>query len=97
LENLGPEPSEEGLWRVESHDAALVHDRYPVAEALGLVEVVGGEQGGHAGARPNPAYQVEQLVADPRVEADRRLVEEQDLVLAAGRGRELETAASTPP
>ena len=56
-----------------------VDDRHAVAQALGLVEVVGGEQDRHLLARAQRGDHVEQLVADARVEADRRLVEEQDL------------------
>ncbi len=49
---------------VLGHDRALVHDRDAVAEPFGLVEVVGGEHGGHAGASAQPADQVQQFIAD---------------------------------
>jgi len=62
---------------VQGDDRALVHEGDAVAEPFGLVQVVGGQDGGHAGAPAPPADQVEQLVADASVQADRRLVEEQ--------------------
>ena len=62
-------------------------------EPLGLVEIVGGEQDRHLLARAQPGDHVEQLVADPRIEADRRLVEEQHLRLRHQRAGDLEAAA----
>ncbi len=55
-----------------------MHDRHPVAEPLGLVEVVGGEQDRHLALGPQPGDHVEQLVAHAGVEADGRLIEEED-------------------
>ena len=57
--------------------AAVVDDRDPVGELVGLLEVLGGQQHGRpfVGERPHGAPH---LVAPARVQARRRLVEEQD-------------------
>ena len=57
-------------------------DRDAVAQALRLVEVVGREQDRQLVAVAQAGDHVEQLVADPRVEPDGRLIEEQHLRLA---------------
>ena len=44
LEDLPAELGEQRPGRVERHQRALVDDRHPVAQALGLVEVVGRDQ-----------------------------------------------------
>jgi hypothetical protein len=64
------------LGRVERHDAPVVDDRDPVAELVGLLHVVRGEEHG-----PAVVAQLEDALAEVarrlRVEAHRRLVEEQ--------------------
>jgi len=87
------EAGQQGGRRVEGDDLPGVDDRDPVAEPLGFVEVVGGEQDGDLGAIAEASYRLEQLVADARVEADRRLVEEQPLGLGDERAGNLEPAA----
>ena len=59
--------------------ATIRPDRNPVAEPLGLVQVMGCEQNRDLVAVAQATDHLEQLVADARVEADRGLVEEQDL------------------
>ena len=73
------------------HLAAVDH-RDPVGEAVGLVEVLGGEQDGRAGGDPLLDRLPE---ADPaaRVEAGRRLVEEEHRRAGDERGGEVEPAA----
>ena len=63
--------------RALGDDLRLVHDDEPVAQLLGLVHVVGREDERHA-ALLEPVQAVPQQVAGLRVEAGRRLVEEQD-------------------
>ena len=61
-------------------DLGLVHDDEPVAQLLGLVHVVGRQDERHA-ALLEPVQAVPQQVAGLRVEAGRRLVEEQHVGL----------------
>jgi hypothetical protein len=77
LDQFGAQPGEQRGRPVQGHDRALVHDRDAVAEPFGLVEVMGGEHGGHAGGPAQATDQVQQLVANAGVQAHRRLVEEQ--------------------
>jgi hypothetical protein len=63
---------------VAGHDPAAVDDGQPVTQPLGLVEVMGGQQDRDAGALAQGCDRVEQVMADPGVQADCRLVEEQD-------------------
>jgi len=65
----------------------LVHDSDTVAEPFGLVEVVGGQHGGHVGAAAQAADQIHELVADAGVQPDRWLVEEQDQSFGSARVR----------
>ena len=80
---------QESAGRVESDDLAGMDDRDPVAESLGLVDVVGREQDRDLVAVAQVSDHLEQLVADARVEADRRLVEEQHLGLGDERAGDL--------
>src|SRR3989442_164897 len=73
LDDLPSEAGEQRRWRVDGHDATLEHDGEPVAELLGLVEVVGRQQHGHASAGPQAGDEVEDLEAEARVETDGRL------------------------
>ena len=93
LEELAAQAGEQRGGAVQGDDAALVHDGDAVAELLGLVEVVGGEQDRHARPGPQAGDEVEQLVADARVEADGGLVEEQHLRVGDQRPGDLEPAA----
>ena len=61
-------------------DPAVVHDDQPVAQLLGLVHVVGGEDQGDA-LLLEPEQPVPQHVPGLRVEPGGRLVEQQDLGL----------------
>src|SRR3954468_9046308 len=58
-------------------DASPVHERDPVAVLLGLVHVVGGDQHGHAGLRPDGEDPVPDTRAGDRVQADGRFVEDE--------------------
>src|SRR5262249_45313381 len=62
-------------------------------DPLGLVEVVRGEHDRRSVAGSQAGNRVEELMADERVEPDRRLVEEQDLRPRDERPGDLETAA----
>ena len=64
--------------RADGDDAALVDDGHAVAELLGLLDVVGGEQDG-ALLAAEVLHQLVNLQARLRIEAGRRLVEEQHL------------------
>ena len=76
----------------DGDDLAVAHDRHPVGQVLGLVHEVGGEEdrlaelAQRADRRPG-------LTAGGRVEAGRRLVEEDQLGLADQRQREVEPPA----
>ncbi len=65
----------------------MIDDGHAVAEAFGLVHVVGGQQDG-AALLPERPDDVPQLTARLRVEARRRLVEEQHLGIADERARD---------
>ena len=73
--------------RALGDDLRLVHDDEPVAELLGLVHVVRREDEGHA-ALLEPVQPVPEEVARLRVEARRRLVEEQQVRLVDQRPRD---------
>ena len=73
----------------------VVHDRHPIAEPLGLVHVVGGEQDG-APVRLEAFDQLPELPAGLRIEAGGRLIQEEQLGVAdqrAGQGQALLLAA----
>ena len=92
LDDLVSELRPELRWGVEGDDRPLVHDREPVAKALGLVEVVGREQDRRFRAVAEPGDHVEQLGPDPWVEPDGGLVEEQHLGARNERPCDLEAA-----
>ena len=92
LDELATEAPQQGGRRVERDDLTRVDDRDAVAEPLRLVEVVRGQQDRHLAAGAQACDHVEQLVPDARVEADRRLVEEEHLRLREQRTRDLEPA-----
>ncbi len=79
LEDLRPEGRQEVRRAVAGDDATAVDDGDAVAEALGLVEVVGGHEDRDPGAVPEGGDHVEEVVADAGVQPHRRLVEEEDL------------------
>jgi hypothetical protein len=92
LQDLGAEPGQQRLRRVEGDDTAGVHDRDPVAQPLRLVEVMRGYEDRRL-AVAEAADHVEQLVPDARVEADGWLIEEEHLRLRDERAGDLEPAA----
>src|SRR6266568_6551021 len=63
---------------VQGDDLALVDDRYAIADALRLLEVVRADQDSHALLGLERPDHLPQLAADDRVKAERRLVQEQD-------------------
>ena len=72
----------------------VVDDRDPVAQRVGLVEVVGREEHGHAlGAQP--AHLVPHVGAALRVQAGGRLVQEQDLRVVDDAQRDVHPPALT--
>ena len=80
------------VGRALGDDLAVVDDRDPVAERVGLVEVVRGEEDGHA-LVAQPADLVPHVRAALRVEAGGRLVEEDDLRLVDDAERDVDPAA----
>ena len=70
------------------HDAAVSHDRDPVAEPERLVEVMAHEQDRLLDARLHREQLVLQLVADQRVERRERLVHQQDVRIGREGARE---------
>ncbi|CCH16009.1 Protein of unknown function [Micromonospora lupini str. Lupac 08] len=76
-------------WGALGDDLAVVHDRDPVAERVGLVEVVRGDEDGHAVAAQSPDL-VPHVGAALRVEAGGRLVQEDDLRLVDDAERDLD-------
>ena len=80
------------VGRALGDDLAVVHDRDPVAERVGLFEVVGGDEDGHAlGAQP--ADLVPHVGPALRVEAGGRLVEEDDARLVDDAERDVDPPA----
>ena len=73
-------------------DPAVVDDRDMVGKPVGLLEVLGRQHERRAGVDEHPQL-VPQLVAAPRVQAGRRLVEEQDDRVGDERRGEVEPAA----
>ena len=67
--------------RVEGHDLAVIDDGDAVAEPLGFVHVMRGEQHSAAGLA-EAADDVPELAARLRIEAGRRFVEKQQLRIA---------------
>ncbi len=84
---IAAQPGDQLAGRAQRDDLPLVDDRDPVAEPLGLVHVMGREDD----VRPpfaQVADHVPELAARLRVEARRRLVEEQELGVADQRRRD---------
>src|SRR5207253_3302291 len=92
LDDLAAERGAKPLRCVEGDDLAGMHDRHPVAELFSLVEVVGGEEDRQLAVAAEVRDDVEQLRADARVEADGRLVEEEDVRARDERAGDLEPA-----
>ena len=81
--------------RADREDAAVLDDRDPVGELLGLVEVVGRQKDGLAELLER-ADRLPGGAAGGRVEAGRRLVEEDQLGIADQGEGEVEPAELTP-
>ena len=92
LDDLAAESGQQRGGRVERDDPSFGHDRDAVAQLLGLVEVVRGQQDRHLTSAKTGDV-VQELEADARIQADRRLVEEQDLRVRQQRTRDLEASA----
>jgi hypothetical protein len=69
-------PPLELVGRAAGHDPAVVDEQHPVAQRVGLVQVVRGEEHGGAEAVPQPADVLPQVAAALRVEPGGRLVQE---------------------
>ena len=83
---LGAPPAGDQVVRgVQGGDRAVDDDGDPVAQRLGLVEVVGGVDDG-AALRLEPAQHLPQIAAGLRVERGGRLVEEDQLRVVHERG-----------
>ena len=70
----------------------MVDDPDPVGEHVGLLEVLRGQEDGHAVLAREPGDLVPERAAALRVEAGRRLVEEEDARPVDEREREVEPA-----
>ena len=71
-------------------DAAVVDDRDAVRHAVGFVHVVRGQEDGHAFGLVQMLDVRPELIAALRIEAERRLVEKQDLGRVQQAARDLE-------
>src|SRR3954469_8164092 len=78
--------------RADRAQPAAMHERDPLAELVGLVHVVRREQDRHAALLAQPGDEVPHRAARDRVEADRRLVEDQHARPVDERLRQLEPA-----
>ena len=76
------------LRRADLHQGAVLHNGDAVADADGLVQVVGDKQGGFAHALRERHELVLQLAADERVEGGKRLVHQQDGRVGGQRARQ---------
>ena len=76
LDQLPAEAGEQRRRGIERDDAARVNDRDAIAEPFSLLEVVRRQQDRQLAPAAQAGDHLEQLGANPRVEADRRLVEE---------------------
>ena len=73
----------------ESDDFAVIHDGHAVAESLGFIHVMGGEQDGAAGEL-ELLDEFPELAAGLRIEAGGGFVEEQEVGVADKRARQRE-------
>ena len=75
---LRAQVADQGCGRIQSHDAAMVEDGYPVTQTLGLFHEMRGQQNGLA-LRADVAHQVPDGVTGLRVEAGGQFVQEDQL------------------
>ena len=80
------------IGRALGDDAAVVDDPDAVGEDVGLLEVLRGQEDGHALVLREPAHLLPERGAALDVEAGRRLVEEEDARVVHEREREVEPA-----
>ena len=76
------------FWRSHLHDMAVAHDRDPVSEEHGLVEVMGDEDDGLAELRLQLDELLLHLVTDERIQCRERLVHQHDLCVCRKRAGE---------
>ena len=72
------------------HNPALVDDAHPVGQLVGLLEVLRGQEDGHAQLLVEPAHLGPHADPAHRVEPRRGLVEEQDIGVVHQGGRQVE-------
>ncbi len=92
---LRPEPGDQLTGRAQGYGASMVHDRHSVAEALGFVHVMGGQQNRPA-IRFEDLDQLPELPTGLGVEPGGRLVQEEQFGISyqgAGEGQPLLLAA----
>src|SRR2546422_6435293 len=92
LQHVPPQPLHPGARRAGFHEPALADERDAVA-AVGLFQVVRGEQYRHAGPRAQPLDEAPDAAAVRQIEADRRLVEEKDAGLVQDPADDIARAA----
>ncbi len=67
------------VWGVERDDGAVIDNRDSIAQRLGLIHVMGGERDSELAFLAQLNQQIVHGQPALRIEADGRLIEEQDL------------------
>src|SRR5439155_6588298 len=93
LQELASQFRPQSLRRAESDDPTGMDDGEPVAEPLCLVEVVRRHEDRQLISTLETRDQIQQFVPDSRIQADSRLVEEEDARARNESARQLETSA----
>src|SRR5947209_19306987 len=88
-EALRQQVADQGGRRIERDDLAVVHDGDPVAEGLGFVRVMSGEDDG-APVLPDALSQLPEAASRLRIDPGRGFVQEKDLWLIHQGGRDRE-------
>src|SRR5450759_228042 len=80
--------------RTESYDLAVIHDGDVIAEAFRLIHIVSGQHNGFTRSL-ELLDQLPKLAAGLRIEARRRLIEEQQVGMAGQRASECQSLLLT--
>src|SRR5574341_1210673 len=78
LQDFAAQRFEERPGAVKRDDPSLVHDAHAVADGLGLLQVVRGEDDGNLLQVPELADDIPDTAAHSRIQADGRFVQEED-------------------
>ena len=93
LQELIAERGDQLRRRARSHDPTGPHDRDPVGQPLGLVEVMRREQDRHLAPVPETSDHIQQFQPDPGIQPDGRFVEEEHGGLGDERASDLQPPA----